>query len=168
METLTSYETILKAAQDAHIKPSKLDESVERNFYPVGAIVQGARISGKGNFTHLRIVGTKGLDASVSSLQASAHFGTKETAKFQASKKKGDSFGKIFLTGTNLNQLPADQAKLVANLIGAELLSVEMKTGLVLPYRADDNEKAIFCDTEKEAIKLLSGKDFPKVEFKIA
>lgn len=164
METTSKYEDILKAAQKAAIKDTKLDKAVTTSWMPSGEnVIAGWDIAGNGTeFAHLRLMTDRGGIVTVSNLVGSAHLG-EEAPKFTKSTKEGKSKNMLFLKGQRINPtLPSDQAKVIAELMG-KTVTHSITTGLIMPFRGTA-ENPDYTSDETEALKRLTPKDFYKIK----
>ena len=158
METrFKSADELRKAAKAAGVKESRLDKAIQSYSLPEEGEFVDVDIVG-GEYPHIVMVTKSGHKVSISTLQAIAHFGSKDTATFAKIEKDNSPLkGKFYLKGTTLNpHLSGDQAIVGFNLIGKPFKASKVE-GYVLPF----NDKGY---TESSAKSSMTTKTFYKVE----
>lgn len=168
-----SVDDLRTEAKRVGISDSRLDKAITFNSLPTsGTFTDVGVVENKetdptdatkvvNNFSHIVLITNTGERVSMSALQASAHFGAEDTAKFIKSQKEGAYKGKYFLRGDVLNKhLTGDQAERAFALKGKKFTSSE-EPCLVLPFKAGGY-------TEAQAKQNLVPKKLYKVTLDVA
>lgn len=152
-----SVEDLRSFAKQKGVKESRLEKAVRVYSLPKSGTFAKAGVV-DGEFAHIFIETVEGDRISISGIQANAHIGSVDEAKFRKIMKEGSPLkGKLMLIGSIVNpKLTGDQAVVAKKLEGKSFEAEEIEA-IVLPY--DETGYS----TETQAKKALTTKKLYRI-----